>query len=493
MLPRVPGNLPAAFLLLVCVLLASCGVGDGQIAGGGIGGTGITTGTLTGFGSIFVNGIEFDTAGASRNIDDVATVSNGFDDISVMGAGMVVTVTGTINPDGITGTATSITYDAVVSGPIGVPPSEDPDGVRKTFGVLDQTVLVDRDQTVFVNTDYASLQMHDVVELSGFFDSAGTLMVTRLEWQGRLGQGTVVETRGVVSGFDGIDTFSIGALNVTFSGATVFEDLPGTVTNGQHVEVNGVLQGANSILATRIQRESETVEYYTGEIRIEGLVTSFTDIGNFRLDGLPVDASAAAFSPLSLAASLANDQRIEVQGTIAGGMVVADLVEQRGGEVRLAGRLVSRDAAAGTLNVEVVAGQPPVPVRVDARTQLEDEQQQVVPFTLLQLVAGDPVKVQGFLDNSGGVIAGEIKRRALEAFGLTGPVEAASGDASSGSVTVLGVAMATDGSTEFENSNDQHFPGGGSGFYSAVMPGDYVELEDELPSDGIADEVELRE
>lgn len=478
--------------IAVTVLLASCGVGDGQLAGGGIGGTGITSGTVTGFGSVFVNGIEFDTTGASRNIDDVTTVSNGFDDISAMGAGMVVTVTGTVNPDGVTGTATSITYDETVAGPITAAPSEDPDGMHKTFDVLDMTVMVDRDRTVFVNSDYTSLQMHDVVALSGFFDSSGTLLVTRLEGRGTLGQGTIVETRGTVSGFDGIDTFTVGSMRVTFSGTTVFEDLPGTVTNGQFVEVNGVLQGVNTILATRIEHEYGAVDYYSGGISIEGLVTAFTDIGDFRLDGLPVDASGATFSPLSLGGTLAVDQHIEVHGTIAGGMIVASQVEQRGGEVRLAGRLVSRDVAAGTLNVEVVAGQAPVAVTVDVRTQLEDELLQVSPFTLSQFVAGDPVKIQGYLDNAGDVIAGEVKRRVLDAYGLTGPVSAASGDASGGSVTVLGITLATDSSTQFEDSNDQHFPNGGDGFFTVVMPGDFVELEDELPADGVADEVELR-
>ena len=100
--------------------------------------------------------------------------------------------------------------------------------------------------------------------------------------------------------------------------------------------------------------------------------------------------------------------------------------------------------------------------------------------------------VQGYIDNTGNVIAGEIKRRTLEKNQLTGPVSAASGDASSGSITILDVTMTTDSRTEFEDSNDQHFPGGGDGFYNQVSPGDIVELGDEMPVDGIADQVELK-
>ncbi len=482
----------AVLYLAVCVLLVSCGIGDGQLAGGGIGGTGITSGTVTGFGSVFVNGIEFDTAGASRNIDDVITVSNGFDDDTVMDPGMVVTITGTINPDGISGTATSITYDEVVSGPIRVALVEDPDRVHKTFGILGTTITVDRNATVFVNTNYLSLQVNDVVDVSGYFDDAGVLVATRLEKTGVFGQGTIVEIRGTVNGFDGVDTFSIGTLSVTFDGATVFEDLPGTVTNGQYVEVNGVLQGAASLLASRIEREASNLGYYTGRISVEGLVTMFTSIGSFLLDGVPVDASNATFSPTALAGTLANNQLVEVEGTISGGLIMADQVEQRSGVLKLAGQVTAIDVTTGTFGIEIVSGQPSILVMVDSQTQLEDELLQVQPFTLLQMNAGDPVLVKGYLDGTGTVIAGDVKRRMLDEYGVTGPVSAASGDAVSGSVTILGVTMTTDNRTEFEDSNDRSFPGGGDGFYSQVSQGDIVELEDDFPADGIADEVELK-
>lgn len=473
------------------VLLAACNSNVAQLAGGGIGGTGITNGTVTGFGSIFVNGVEFDTAGAVRNIDDVVTISNGTDDSSVIGSGMVVTIAGTVNPDGVTGTASLISYDEVVSGPVDSTPVADPDGVHKTFGVLGLTISVDRNSTVFVNTDFQSLQANDVMDVSGYFDNAGTLLATRLEKVGVLGQGTVVEVRGTVSGFDGIDTFSIGALGVSFDGTTVFEDLPGTVGDGQFVEVEGVLQGAASIRASRIEREDSDLGYFTGDISIEGVVTAYVDAGNFMLNGLPVNASNATFSPASLGGTLANDMQIEVDGTIAAGMILADRIEQRGGRVKLAGLVATTDVNSRTISVGIVAGQPPVAVAVDAQTQLEDELLNLQPFTLVQMNSGDPVLVQGYVDNTGNVIASEIKRRVLDAYELAGQVGAASGNSAAGSVTILGVTMATDSRTEFEDGNDQAFPGGGDDFYSRVSPGDIVELEDELPADGIADQAEL--
>jgi hypothetical protein len=369
---------------------------------------------------------------------------------------------------------------------------EDPDGIHRNFVIFDRNVSVDRDSTVFVNTDYRSLQLNDVVEISGFFDSAGTLVATRVAGRGVLDSGTVVEVRGTVSAFNGIDTFSIGALDILFTGTTVFEDLPGTVANGQYVEVNGVLQGATSILASRIEREGSSVSDHSGDISIEGLVTTFTDIGNFSLDGLPVDASVAIFSPATLAASLTNNLRIEVEGTITAGRILASRVERRSGEVKLAGRVTASDAVAGIFHLEIVAGQPPIPVTVDVQTQLEDELLAVQSFTLLDFSIGDPVLAQGYLGNAGEVVASEVKRRILDEYTLAGPASAASGDATSGSVTILGVTMATDSGTQFEDSNDQPFPNGGDDFYSQVVPGDLVELQDSMPVDGSADEVELK-
>ncbi|MCU7855552.1 MAG: hypothetical protein KZQ79_07650, partial [Candidatus Thiodiazotropha sp. (ex Lucinoma borealis)] len=53
--------------------LYSCGGGGGsQVADGGIGGTGVSMGRVTGFGSIFVNGIEFETDNASFTVNDVS-------------------------------------------------------------------------------------------------------------------------------------------------------------------------------------------------------------------------------------------------------------------------------------------------------------------------------------------------------------------------------------------------------------------------------------
>ena len=79
--------------------ISACSSGGRDVAG--IGGSGYTSsGTITGFGSIYVNGVKFDTSSSTISIDDSPGIE---DDLAI---GMRVTVNGTLNADGVNGTAT---------------------------------------------------------------------------------------------------------------------------------------------------------------------------------------------------------------------------------------------------------------------------------------------------------------------------------------------------------------------------------------------------
>jgi len=481
--------LPAIALATVALTGISCNGGN-QLAGGGIGGTGITTGTVTGFGSIFVNGVEFDTTGATRVVDEMESVSTGSDDATVLGQGMVVTVAGSVNADGVTGSALSVSYDEMVEGPVGNTPVENADMTAKTFGIFDLNVVANRNTTVYVNTDYPSLGMDRVLEVSGFIDADGNLQATRIVDHGVIGPASVVQLKGTVSLFNGVDSFMLGGITVGFDGNTVFRDLPGGPVNGQYVEAVGSLASATVIQATIIEMKQANVTL-TGEVSLEGIVSAFHSAADFLVNGQPVDASAATFVPAQLANSVADNQRVEVEGQISAGVLIASQVAQRGGNVDISGRVVSTSPVAGTLQVEVVSGQPLLTVSVDSRTQMEDEQYHQGALTLADLNAGDEVVIEGYLDSNGPVIARHLERSALDKYELKGPVDMASGNALSGSVTILGVTMPTSDTTGFDDIDNQPYANGGDDFYSLVMPGDLVKVEDNVPVDGIADEVEF--
>ena len=94
-------------ILSAIVFIISCGGSGGSddLAGGGTGGTGIvSSGQITGKGSITVNGIKYETQGA-QIFQDGTLVS----DDSQLKVGMIVEIEGTVN--GSTGTAAIVRFD----------------------------------------------------------------------------------------------------------------------------------------------------------------------------------------------------------------------------------------------------------------------------------------------------------------------------------------------------------------------------------------------
>ena len=68
--------------------LTACGGGGSQVSDGGISGTGISVGPITGFGSIISNGIEFNTVNANISFNGEQGTS------TQLKVGMLVTVDG---------------------------------------------------------------------------------------------------------------------------------------------------------------------------------------------------------------------------------------------------------------------------------------------------------------------------------------------------------------------------------------------------------------
>ena len=479
-----------AISLVVTILTAvGCGGGGGgSLAGGGIGGTGITAfGTITGFGSVFVNGVEFETSGTSFDVDDDDTAVEGD-----LGIGMVVTVTGILNDDGVTGSADSIVYDDEIEGPVSNL-SEDLAAQTKSFNVFDINVVASLSSTAFANTTYAGVANGDVVEISGFVDEAGTLVATRLEEKGLLVLGTTeVEIKGTVEGCTGDCTgaFNIGTTDIVYDGTTDLTEMPGgVVSNGQFVEVKGILTGASSIDAIRIELEDEGFDDTTGDdkVSIEGLVSGFSSIASFNVAGQPVDATGAVFTPASLEDTLADGVEVEVEGPITDGVLRALKVEARGGEIRIDARVESKNVTAGSITLALNPGS--LTVMVDNQTALRDDTGTVELLTLTDIGAGDFLEIEAYEDDaSGDLIATEIRRDDLDDDILQGPVDSCEGS----QVTILGLDYTlADGTTIYRDQNEAPLLNAIDFCTAQAAGGFFVKVKDELVADGIADEAEL--
>jgi hypothetical protein len=471
-------------LLLMAALALGCGAA-GSLASGGIGGSGISSGAVSAFGSIFVTGTEWQTTGASIQLERAAGSAS---DIKL---GMVVVVEGDRTSGG--GDADSVTYDDEIEGPISAITSVSAD--EKQLAILGQTVTIERNLTRFDASGgvavptFDTIAVNDSVEVSGF-RRASDIQATYVEKKGVFAGGTpAVELKGIVTGVAG-QLFVISGITVMWNNSTTLSDLPsGGPTNGDFVEVEGTLTNATTVQATRIERERA----FGGDVEdfeIEGVVSSFASLSSFMVDGQPVNAGGAGvlFEPNN-PAFVTNGARVEVEGELRSGTLIATKVKQRDGELRIHAQI----AAAGDINVaQRTLRLLGITVRTDATTQFEDDLLNDPDLEIGDLAAGDFLEVRGFDDGSGNLLATEVERAdGVDDVRLRGPVTAFS--AAARSVTIFGVVVPTNANTEFQN-----FPGGASSeaeFYAEVMVGDLLDAKDD--EDGVetaidvADEIEF--
>jgi len=310
--------------------LASCGGGGGgQVAG--IGGTGrIASGTITQFGSIFVNGVEYTVKNATCLVDDVDV--SGQCNIDNLSVGMVVTVTGTVS--GTQGTADKVVFAGDIEGPVTnlLPVLTNP--AKKTFDILGMTVVIDSTPTTTTfkpPLTFTTLANNNVVEVSGFVDDKGVLQATYIEKKSDIPAPgtTIVKLSGIASTVGGSvgkgDNFDLNGITVSIAANADLTKIPGgRVNNGDLVEVRGTFTGATSLLATRVEPEDKTIGNDGDAVSIEGLISNFTGQSSFKVAGQAVDATNAILEPTNL--QLSKDLQVEVEGTLTNGILIADKV-----------------------------------------------------------------------------------------------------------------------------------------------------------------------
>ena len=456
-------------------LLSGCGGGGGSDSGvsppeptptpppdGGIGRNGVAVGPIANFGSIIVNGVRYDTSTASFSINDTVGTQ---DDLRV---GQIVTVTGTIDDNGTTGDADTVTFDDSVKGPV-----ESIDIVNGQLVVLGQIVLV-RPETSFDDSfttpSLEGVSVGQIVEISGQIDANGNVVATRIEPKPA---GTQFEVHGTVSNLDAANLrFNINNLVVDYSGAALDNFPGGQIGNGDFVEAKGMsLNAANELVATQVELESLLPGATDGDrIEIEGFITDFVSAQDFHVAGLPVSTTAATTFVGGAAADLGLNVKVEAEGDFdANGVLVATKVDiRRSKAVRMTANADSVNAANNSL---VVLG---ITVTVDALTRLEDKSDaDVDPLTLADINASDYLEIRGseFPAGSGTILATILEREDPDTeTNLQGFVESVSDP----SIVILGVTIDTNGSTIFRDVNDSVISA--ADFFDQVAPNSLVKV-----------------
>jgi Domain of unknown function (DUF5666) len=408
---RIRGALPVLAGVIAAVLLG-CGGGGGDATpppaapppslGGGTGGTGaqapvVSSGTMA-KGSIILNGIRYDDSATSVTDDRNRTATQ-------LANGMAIKLRGR-SDDNVTGQADRVDVENELRASI---QSISTAGNTQSFVAAGLVVIVDS-QTIYSNVaGLSSLTVGQRVEVHGPRDTGGNVRATRVEAVGAAdGQD---ELRGTVSNVvTATRQFTLnGNVTVNYSGAT-FSPAGASATSlvaGALVEIHGSLAGA-VFTATQIDLEDTEDEAFRGrdneKTEFEGYVSGFTaHPGSFTVNGRSVQTTASTRFVGGTAADLANNVKVEAEGTSSSGTLVASKIEFKQSRIVLDGRATAVDAGGGTV---VVLGQT---VRATAQTRIETRSANGNSTSLGDLVPpNECVEVRAYIDG-GAIVAEEMK------------------------------------------------------------------------------------
>lgn len=456
-----------ALALGIALGLSSCG--NTTTAEGGIGGSGMSMGSVTAVGSIWVNGVEYDTTGALIVKTDDGTQVLDLDGTaggtSVL-PGMVVTVEGSINADRITGTATRVTYSDSLQGSISAIPS------ANSLEVLGQTVIIDnltKDQTNSLWNDTSAFTVGESVKVSGFVDAQGNLRATYIEKT----SDSALEIKGVVDAVLSPYRFTIGALTVDTTGI----GMDVSALAGQFVEVKGSIYVGGVLTASSVEARGSMLDSGSyDEAELEGIVTSVPLAGSeFYLDSQRVVVDASAEFNGGLAADIVPGVKLEVEGSIANGVFTAMQIHFQD-SIELEGDVAT--IGAGTLTL---VGLPGVSVSVDdVVTELEGDD-----LLSADIQVGHHLKVRGRDTSTGSgtsVLATRIESAASGSpdVVLQGPLQSKTPPF----VQVLGISVDTTGMSYEMDSAASSVDA--NTFFSTVQLDDLVSLNGTWNGSGVS-------
>ena len=389
-----------AALLVATALAVGCGGGSSD-SGVGAGGTGsplsFSQGPITGFGSIIVNGVHFDDSGASVVDDDGNALSN----TQSLRLGTVVDVQGGVVTDDATA-ATAIHVHVDLVGPV----TGAYDVGTGRLSVLGQAVrVVSITALDGFSGGAAAIPVGSVVAVSSLYDKAtGVYVATRID----PAPGAVrFAIRGAPTAVDTAangDSFTIGA--AVFSYASLAP--PASLAAGTLLR---------AVLATTPDSHGRWVVTAFGQALpalpdgrrggLQGVVDSVTDATHFVVDGVGVDASAATVTPAG--STIAVQSRVEVQGNVVGGVLVATSVrvdasddgqDDHGGgsdQFQIVGAILTLDTVHQTLTMR-------------GQTTVDYATASFSSGTAADLAVGKAIEVKGDLSTDGSqVIATQIK------------------------------------------------------------------------------------
>lgn len=466
----LPRWVPTAAL---AALVAACGGSGGggessNAAPTGIARTVHVTGAISGFGSVVVNGVHYESDSASVTLEGQPGT------VGQLKVGEVVHIDATVDSQG-KAHATSIDQERLIQGPV---QAVDLAGGKLT--IAGQVIRVDNgtsfDRSI-PGGSLAGIAIGDWIEVHGHASATGEALATRVE-KADSGENEI-EITGPVTAIDSaahrltVGRIAGGAVGqvVDYSTATL-EGFPATgPAVGDIVEVEGTAFLADGALkAVELENEDSLFDDddHGDEGEVEGLVTRFVSATDFDVARQPVTTTSATKFVDGTAADLALDVKVEVEGTIdSSGVLVASKVDfEHESTVKLSGPVEAVDATAGTIAALGVT------FRVTPTTRIEDQEGDDQYLNLSDLRVGDWVELCGYPDHAGSsnMIATRLERDDPEdEVELSGPAD----NFVAPNFEIVGVDIATTPSTEFEDDDTRI----SSADFFTRAPGHTVDVE----------------
>lgn len=482
-----PLNPIKTFLALFFLLLiASCGGGGNSVSG--IDGSGApatastpttSTGTISGFGSVIVNGIHFNSDKASIIINGQTGTE---DDLRV---GYQVSITGEIKTDG-SAVANSIEFFPALSGKI-----SSINNLSKSFTVGELTVITNTktllDAAITPNF-FETLKVGDNVNVSGSRDGKGNLIATRISYGN-----TQALVTGSISKVDTTQTtFTVDGTTVNYATAKFTNITTNQLANGLLIRAKGTFLN-NVLYATDVSAITQRFDKSAKSASIEGRVTRFTSITDFAIDDMPCTTSVNTHFNGGKPSDLNLGALVSAKGTVTseGKLLVETIGVNADSDSEIAGQvtqvIVESSASSVAFGSLVINN---LTIQTTALTTYEDRgSSKFKRFNFNNILKGDFLKISGFVKNSV-FYATKIEREELEdnkdtELKFKGIFTAID----SHTFSLLNRVVATNNSTEFKNAKGKNVSE--AEFYATAV-GQLVEVKGILRSGKFtATEVEI--
>ena len=278
-------------------------------------------GTITGFGSVIIDGVRFDDSVAKVSIANSADATSAT--LGDLHTGM--RVQGELK-DGV---LQNLVVNFALVGTVGAL-----DATAGTLTVFGQTIKVTATgQLPTVLEGFSALTQlaaGDLVKVSGTVASDGSITATRIERRAKDGT-EVFRISGAVQGMDATaKTFSlVGNSSVTVSYADAkLQPTGAVIENGKLVSVVATAapasSGGKNVLAASVVEVKARKLSDSSETTVGGPVSDFKSLASLRIGDVVVDASSATLKEGTVAADVVNGAPAQAHGTIKDGTMKAD-------------------------------------------------------------------------------------------------------------------------------------------------------------------------